>query len=79
MLDSTTVAEATVDARERARADGDATWLAYAVYGHPNARLYSSQLPETAATKEKTMDDAAQPRDAFRPDVIETVTDGDLR
>jgi hypothetical protein len=39
MLDGNTVAEATVASRERARADGDATWLAYAVYAHPHARL----------------------------------------
>jgi CHAT domain-containing protein len=39
MLDGATVAEATVASRERARADGDATWLAYAVYAHPHARL----------------------------------------
>ena len=45
MLDGATVAEATVDSRERARADGDATWLAYAVYGHPNARLVRQEHP----------------------------------
>jgi hypothetical protein len=39
LLDGATVAEATVASRERARADGDATWLAYAVYAHPHARL----------------------------------------
>ena len=45
MLDGATVAEATVASRERARADGDATWLAYAVYGHPNARLVRQGAP----------------------------------
>jgi hypothetical protein len=34
-----TVSAATAAGRARARSDGDATWLAYAVYGHPQARL----------------------------------------
>ncbi|HEV2842592.1 MAG TPA: CHAT domain-containing protein [Chthoniobacterales bacterium] len=34
-----TIAEAAVEAREKARTDGDATWLAYVVYGHPHAKL----------------------------------------
>ena len=33
------VSEATTAGRKKARADGDATWLAYAVYGHPLAAL----------------------------------------
>ena len=33
------VSEATAAGRKKARADGDATWLAYAVYGHPLAAL----------------------------------------
>ncbi len=45
MLDGATVAEATVASRERARADGDATWLAYAVYAHPHARLVRQGAP----------------------------------
>jgi len=45
LLDGATVAEATVASRERARADGDATWLAYAVYAHPHARLVRQGVP----------------------------------
>ncbi len=33
------LAEATVAAREKARQAGDATWLAYVVYGHPHATI----------------------------------------
>ncbi|HEV2765417.1 MAG TPA: CHAT domain-containing protein, partial [Pyrinomonadaceae bacterium] len=35
----TDLAAATVSAREKARAAGDATWLAYSVYGHPSMKL----------------------------------------
>jgi hypothetical protein len=34
-----TVAKATIAARKKARAAGDATWLAYVVYGDPHAKI----------------------------------------
>ena len=39
LLAGATLAEATTAAREQARESGDATWLAYAVYGHPHAKV----------------------------------------
>ena len=33
------LATAAAAARKKAREDGDATWLAYVVYGHPRARV----------------------------------------
>jgi hypothetical protein len=39
LLAGQTVASATKAARERARDDGDATWLAYVVYADPGAKL----------------------------------------
>lgn len=42
LLAGDTLAAATTAARETARAAGDATWLAYTVYGNPLARLESA-------------------------------------
>ena len=39
LLDGSTLSESTIQARETARRSGDATWLAYAVYGHPYMRI----------------------------------------
>ena len=39
LLEGATLAEATLKARAEARRSGDATWLAYAVYGHPHMKI----------------------------------------
>ena len=39
LMDGLTLSEATIRAREQAKQAGDATWLAYAVYGHPNLKV----------------------------------------
>lgn len=39
LLEGATLADATGDARQEAKAQGDATWLAYTAYGSPSARL----------------------------------------
>lgn len=37
-----TLSQAAKAARERAKGDNEATWLAYTVYGHPYARAQTS-------------------------------------
>jgi len=39
LLTGKSISETTTLARDAARTAGDATWLAYAVYAHPHARL----------------------------------------
>ncbi len=41
LLRGSNLAQASVKAREKARAAGDATWLAYVVYGHPHMKIVS--------------------------------------
>ena len=37
-----TLAKATIAARKKAREAGDATWLAYVVYGDPHTKITTS-------------------------------------
>ena len=39
LLKGRTIAQAAHEARKKARADGDPTWLAYVVYGRPEATI----------------------------------------
>jgi CHAT domain-containing protein len=39
LLEGNTLSEATRKARKAAQTSGDATWLAYVVYGHPNLTI----------------------------------------
>ncbi len=39
LIKGMTLAEATIAARQQAKQGGDATWLAYVVYGHPHLKL----------------------------------------
>lgn len=54
LIDGRTVAEATLRGREAARLAGEATWLAYVVYGHPQAVVHVESMkarrsaPDTA-------------------------------
>jgi CHAT domain-containing protein len=42
LVAGSTVADAATVARQKCRADGDPTWLAYVVYGRPDGRLVRS-------------------------------------
>lgn len=44
LLQGSTLAQAALDGRLAARREGDPTWLAYSVYGHPNARITINSL-----------------------------------
>lgn len=39
LIDGSNLAHAAIQAREAARKNGDATWLAYVVYGHPHMKI----------------------------------------
>jgi CHAT domain/Ternary complex associated domain 7 len=39
LIDGSNLAQAAIQAREAARKNGDATWLAYVVYGHPHMKI----------------------------------------
>ena len=52
MLDGDTLTEAASKARAAAKALGDASWLAFKVYGHPRAR--STITSSTGAMKRKS-------------------------
>lgn len=43
LLDGRNLAQATINARSQAQQAGDATWLAYAVYGHPHLKIITSE------------------------------------
>ncbi len=43
LLDGQNLAQATQNARKQAQKAGDATWLAYAVYGHPDLKVQYNQ------------------------------------
>lgn len=44
------IAKATIDARREARKSGDPSWLAYAVYAHPDARIELVGIEPSTAT-----------------------------
>ena len=45
LLEGSDLAEASRKAREKAKAAGDATWLAYVVYGHPYLKVTLQKDP----------------------------------
>ena len=56
LLNGLSLSEATNFARSSAREGGDATWLAYAVYGHPFLKLESNFYIGNEQSQDYTVD-----------------------